>query len=181
MLLEFELNVNPEFADLLQRLFHFSFLYGLVSYFFDILSNSSEIEFPNVFKLEVSVKDELHVYLVSNSLPMAFAHGRVSEGTNKHNELKPLFELFKDSNIGVAPFIYFHSFECLLKLFNSIVHLFCVSGFPTVDLEAAERSLAQVCMIPKGLHKAYLILDLTDFNLRWFNKVGVLELDRIVF
>ena len=82
MLLELELNVNPEFADLLQRLFHFSLLYGLVSYFFDILSNSSEIEIPNVFKLEVSVKDELHVYLVSNSLPMAFAHGRVSERTD---------------------------------------------------------------------------------------------------
>ena len=181
MLSELELNVNPEFADCLEGLLHLGLLYGLVSNFFNVLSNSSEIEVPDVFKLEVRVEDELNVDLVSDSLPMAFAHGRVSERTNKKNELQPLLELLEDSNIGVAPLIDLHGLELLLKPLDNFVHLFGVGGLPSVDLEAAECVLAFVGMVPEGLHEAHLVLDLTDLNLRWLNEVGVLELDCVVF
>ena len=181
MLRELEFNVNPEFTDLLERLLHFSLLYGLVSHFFDVLSDSSEIEVPNVFKLKVGVKDELHVHLVSNCLPMAFTHGRVSEGTNKQNELKPLLKLLEDSNISVAPLVYFHALQLLLKLLDNFIHLFRVGGLPSVDLEATECLLALVCMVPEALHKVHFVLDLTNLNLRWFNEIGVLELDCVVF
>ena len=113
MLSELELNVNPEFADALEGLLHLSLLYGLVSNFFDILSNSSEIEVPDVFKLEVGVEDELNVDLVSDSLPMAFAHGRVSERTNKKNELQPFLYFLKNSDVSIASLVNFHCFELL--------------------------------------------------------------------
>ena len=83
MLLELELNVDPEFADLLQGLLHFGLLYGLVCDFFDVLADPSEIEVPDVLQLEVGVEDELHIDLVTDGLPMALTHGRVSEGTHK--------------------------------------------------------------------------------------------------
>ena len=112
---------------------------------------------------------------------MAFSHVRVSERADKINELKPLLDLFKDSNIGVTPLIDFHFLEFLFEPVDNFLHLFNVGFLPSVDLETFECVLAFLGMVPEDLHKSHLILDFTNLNLRWFNEVGVLELDCVVF
>ena len=90
MLLELKLDVYPEFTDLLQSFLHLSFLDSLVCDFLDIFGNFSKLKVPYVLQLKVGVDYELDVNLITDGLPMALSHGRVSEGADEKNKLKPL-------------------------------------------------------------------------------------------
>ena len=55
---------------------------GLVSDFFHVFCNFSELKVPDVLKEQVFIDDKLDSDFVSDGLPMTLAHGRVSERTD---------------------------------------------------------------------------------------------------
>ena len=111
---------------------------------------------------------------------MALSHGRVSEGADKKNKLKPLLYLLENTDVSIASLIYFHCLELLFELLRDFVHLFRVSRLPSISLKAMELPLALIGMIPKALHKGHLALDLTNLYLGWLNEVGMVKFDRVV-
>lgn len=59
MLDAFEFDFLPLFDDLLQSLFHFEFLFGLVSDVFHIVFELEQLHFPNFFDFEFLIDVEV--------------------------------------------------------------------------------------------------------------------------
>ena len=180
MLLELKLDVYPEFTDLLQSFLHLSFLDSLVCDFLDIFGDFAKLKVPYVLQLKVGVDYELDVNLITDGLPMALSHGRVSEGADKKNKLKPLLYLLENTDVSIASLIYFHCLELLFELLRDFVHLFRVGRLPSISLKASELSLTLIGVIPEALHEGHFALDLTNLYLRWLNEVRMVKFDRVI-
>lgn len=74
VLLEVELDVDPEDLNGLESLLHLGLLHGLIGDFFNVLSDLTELEVVDVAQAEVVVDDKVAVDLSADLVPMALTH-----------------------------------------------------------------------------------------------------------
>ena len=100
--------------------------------------------------------------------------------TAKGKELKPLFDLLKDTNVGIAPFVDLHGFKNSLELLALFFHVVSLGLFPSVIEVTLEDGLAISDVIPEALHEGNFVMDLCDLILGGLDGVRVLELRSVV-
>jgi len=180
VLLEVELDINPEGLNNVESLLHLGLLHGLVGDLLDVFSDLAELEVVDVDEAKVFVNNEPGLRFLTNHVPMTGTHGWVTELTAKGKELEPLFDLFKKANVCVALLVDFHLLEGSLEFLDLFFHVVGLSLFPGVVEVTLEDGLAISDMIPEALHEANLRSDLVNLVLRLLNSTGVLELRSVV-
>jgi hypothetical protein len=180
VLLEVELDIDPESLNGVEGLLHLGLLVGLIGDFLNIVGDLAQFKGIYVAESEVSVDDEVRLDLLADHVPVAFAHRGVSKLTAKGKELEPLLDLLEDADVGVALLVDFHGLENSLELLYLFLHVVGLSLLPRVVHVTLEDELAGVDVVPKNLHDAHLVLALQNLGLGSLDCLGVLELDSVV-